>query len=137
MQIRDEKLLSEFRRGPCEWCHAPGATDPHHLFTRGMGGGGRLDIRLNLCRLCHRCHMAHHYGSRPMTPDLLAIVASREVVLQNEIEVYIGLLRRWPKDAMPPEPPVGRPRLHRDLAGSERGRSFNGVEADAEGWYDL
>lgn len=37
----------------CDYCGKPVPTGchPHHCFTRGMGGGGRLDVRVNLAAL--------------------------------------------------------------------------------------
>jgi len=66
-----------------------------------MGGGGRLDIDLNLIALggefdCN-CHGEHHAGNQPLRCDLLAIVAKREGCLQTDIERTIHAIRRLPK----------------------------------------
>ncbi len=99
MIVKDEALLDEFRSGgPCEWCKRwAEPRQPHHLFARGHGGGNRLDVRINLAALCHECHRAHHDGHRPLRCDLLAVVAAREGLIQNEIEAEIMQLRRQPK----------------------------------------
>lgn len=96
MIIKDEKLLNEFRgAGRCEWCKAScRRREPHHVATRGMGGGGRLDIRINLVALCCRCHQLHHWGQFPITCELKAIVAARESRLQDDIEAEIAALRK-------------------------------------------
>lgn len=97
MIVIDEKLLTEFRRKvQCEWCGkpTPSGCDPHHLFSRGHGGGSRLDVRRNLVGLCRDCHNSHHNGHEPMRLDLLAVVAQREQCLQGDIEEEIYRLRR-------------------------------------------
>ena len=101
MTVDDADLLDEFRRKPrCEWCNARSrhGLDPHHVFARGMGGGGRLDVRINLVSLCRTCHGEVH-GGRIMRRDLLAIVAAREGMLQDDVEREIYRLRRLPKGA--------------------------------------
>lgn len=102
MIIIDEKLLDEFRtNGRCEWCgFYCQRREAAHIFARGMGGGGRLDIRINLVGLggpgeCD-CHGSSHRGDAPTQIDLLAIVAQREGRLQDDIEDEIHLLRRSP-----------------------------------------
>lgn len=101
MKILDPDLLAEFRNAVrCEWCRRPNGDglDPHHLYGRGMGGGNRLDIRLNLLSLCRVCHQEFHDGQIPRF-SLLAIVAFRENMLQDRIEEIIHRIRRLPKDA--------------------------------------
>lgn len=95
MKIIDEALLQEFRdKQRCEWCGRVGIVQPHHLWARGMGGGGRLDVRINLIALCANCHSRHHQGGRPLKCDLLADVAAREGMMQDDIEREIYRLRR-------------------------------------------
>ncbi len=98
MRIVDETVLDEFRGpGKCEWCgFRCYALHPHHLWARGMGGGGRLDVRINLIGLCWVCHSDVHHGDISRQ-DLLAVVAAREGKLQSEIEEEIWRLRRTPK----------------------------------------
>lgn len=77
--VIDERLLDEFRsRGECEFC---GLTckrrDPHHIFARGMNGGGRLDVRSNLVGLCRPCHDKVHNGKINKS-SLILIVSQRE-----------------------------------------------------------
>lgn len=99
MKVVDELLLMEFRAaGRCDWCRQWFARlEAHHLFAKGMGGGGRLDVRVNLAALCTACHRSHHDGNEPTRNDLLAVVAAREGVLQADIEDAIAKLRRAPK----------------------------------------
>ena len=71
MIVIDEDLLAFFRNKPkCEMCgtKSPGKLDPHHVTTRGHGGGLRLDTALNLVALCPglyggQCHAK--YGDDP------------------------------------------------------------------------
>jgi hypothetical protein len=99
VKVVDPKLLDTFRgAGACSWCnrwcryrHAA------HVFARGMGGGGRLDVALNLVSLCPECHLEHHDGRRPLRCDLLAVVAAREGMLQGEVEAQLHRLRRQAK----------------------------------------
>lgn len=96
MQITDEALLESFRRKErCEWCGywTGGHCHPHHLWTRGMGGGGRLDIAINLIGLCFACHIDVHLG-RILPCDVLAKVAARENWNQQDIRREMGRLRR-------------------------------------------
>ncbi len=94
MIIKDETCLDRFRFAKrCEWCQRRGEVDPHHLWCRGMGGGGRLDIPINLISLCRSCHDETHAG-RITRIDLLLIVAKREHTDQDTIKDTIRDLRR-------------------------------------------
>lgn len=67
MQKHTEIYLSAFPQDfhPCEVCAAP-ATDIHHIYCRGMGGGKNVTANKNcienLMALCSRCH--HTYGDK-------------------------------------------------------------------------
>lgn len=101
MIIRSPQALMQARlRFRCEWCKAAGPVCPHHLKHRGMGGGSRLDVRINLIALCQTDHDAYHAG-HILRADLLAVVAQREDCLQDEIETVIGILVRLPKEPRP------------------------------------
>lgn len=99
MKVIDEKLLGEFRGWLCEWCGLREWSVPHHLWARGMGGGGRLDVRINLISLCAFCHNDVHAGLIQRC-DLLAVVAARERTTQGRIEAEIYRLRRTPKELL-------------------------------------
>ena len=99
MIIKDELLLAEFRaKSHCErckrWC--PGELDPHHVFARGIGGGKRLDVRINLLSLCRWCHADHHTG-RISRRELVALVAHREQRQPETLVTEIYRLRRQTK----------------------------------------
>lgn len=96
MKIVCEPLLNVFRQiGVCSWCGNAGRTEVAHIVARGMGGGSRLDIPVNLVSLgaafsC-RCHAKSHEGERPLTVDLLAVIAARYEVSQKDIDHEIKL----------------------------------------------
>lgn len=101
MRVADRDLLREFREpGRCElclkWCKK---REPHHLWAKGMGGGGRLDVRINLIALgstlewqCE-CHTRIHNGLVPKIV-LMVIVATREAILVDDLEAEMYRLRR-------------------------------------------
>ena len=101
MIIINEDLLDQFRAaGPCEWCGKPcQRREPHHIFSRGLGGGGRLDIPCNLVALGSSllwecaCHQAAHAGSISRL-QLLLVVGHRECCLASDIEEEVWRLRQ-------------------------------------------
>lgn len=97
MKIVDEKLLHKFRlKTRCELCLKVWPVDPHHLLAKGMGGGSRLDHKLNLISLCRKCHTLFHAGRIPKV-DLLEVVGKREGLTVDEIETEIYRLLRAKK----------------------------------------
>ncbi len=99
MKVIDKAMLALFRGpGVCEWC---GRWKPRreaaHVFTKGMGGATRLDVRQNLCSLCRDCHQAHHDGMSPRQLELLQKVADRESKTVDYVREYIYALRRSEK----------------------------------------
>jgi hypothetical protein len=116
MRVVDEPLLSEFRGpGTCEWCGREVVRrEPHHIYARGMGGGGRLDIRANLVALCapfsggDDCHDAAHDG-RITKDELIAVVARREGVQPGAVRDEIFRLLRAPKADAPAKARKAKP----------------------------
>jgi hypothetical protein len=97
VKIVDEKLLGHYRDEPrCWWCGRRKPCQPHHLVTRGMGGSRRADVVLNLAALCIDCHTAHHNGERPMTVDLVAVVAARNGEQISAVEDAMATIK-WGK----------------------------------------
>ena len=99
----DEELLKYFRTKPvCEWCgHASGARlleylDPHHVEARGMGGGKRLDVALNLMAVHRLCHDEIEAGGAKAKEKCWNIVAKREGLSSGRMakEAIWRLLRR-------------------------------------------
>lgn len=63
----------------CERCDARGTKrEVHHIWARGMGGGSRLDIPINLIVLCKDCHDLAHKGEITKR-ELWGIATEREV----------------------------------------------------------
>lgn len=96
MRIIDADLLAVIRREPCAWpdCHRPGPCQAHHFMARGQGGCTQMDIEINVLPLCLVCHTTHHNGGRPDRSDLLALLASRTGLLQDEVLNALYSLRR-------------------------------------------
>jgi hypothetical protein len=92
--IISERTLDRFRLGGyCGFCRRYTFIEPHHIVSRGIGGSHRIDLPINIVGLCVTCHRMHHDGRRPLKCDLLAIVAGREGIFQNEIEATLNRLR--------------------------------------------
>ncbi len=101
MKVIDNDLLNEFRHaGICEFClRRVTNREPHHIIGRGMGGGRRMDVRINLISLCAEfsggahCHTLVHVG-RIGREKLLAVVARREGLSVDALERELHRLRR-------------------------------------------
>ena len=101
MKVIDNRLLNEFRKKKvCEFCgeFITDGCDPHHILARGQGGGGRLDVRINLIGLCpywqgNDCHRKAQ-ANRIKRDVLLAIVARRERRKLDEVIAELNQLRR-------------------------------------------
>ncbi|NPV52196.1 MAG: hypothetical protein HPY71_01580 [Firmicutes bacterium] len=88
MKIIDRRAIEAARKPYCELCGRRGPVEVHHVFSRGMGGGGRLDVHFNLISLCWQCHRAYHDG-RISRERILQAVARRYGVRVEEIENQI------------------------------------------------
>lgn len=106
MILRNDALLRAFQTpGPCEWCGKMcKQREAAHIFAKGMGGGHRLDIRINLLALglgawagraaeCS-CHWGHHNGKSPTRAQMLEVAAKREGTTPEAIEWAILILKR-------------------------------------------
>ena len=99
MEVHNPELLRQFReKGKCEFCGQRSGTglDPHHIFSKGIGGGSQLDVAINLIALCRMCHRYYHNG-KIYRQELLEIVAKREGTTLEAIVDEIYRLRRTPK----------------------------------------
>lgn len=74
-RIIDKKMIKTIRTNHCEYCGRLCNIEPHHVFSRGSGGG---DIRENLIQLCSQCHVNTHAGNMPSKEICLKIIAKRE-----------------------------------------------------------
>ncbi len=94
MPIIDLPLLQAFReRRQCERCGKRGPVEPHHLTSRGFGGGMRFDVSVNLIALDRLCHQAYHDG-RVEKEELIAIIARREKIAPEAVMEEVWRLRR-------------------------------------------
>lgn len=96
MKVVDKDLLASVRaRRRCECCNrpTPAGCHPHHYLARGLGSGGRLDVRENLVALCIFCHDAVHRGIIPRG-TILALIARREHSRPELILGYLYMLQR-------------------------------------------
>lgn len=111
MTHEDKKLRRQFAARPCEICPylgvvCLGPVECFHVIHAGMGGGRRLDVRLNLLSCCAFQHRRHHDGNlefngqRLREEEFFELVALREH-LPNEVDVQqvLRLILRLPKDA--------------------------------------
>ncbi len=94
MRIACEQLLDVFRnadRCAVAECRrlTPWGADPMHLYAKGMGSGGRLDIPCNLVSGCRLCHTYNHNDRAPTRTMLIANVGLRYGVEPRVIEMEI------------------------------------------------
>ena len=81
-RITSKKTIQEVRKPYCEICGQRTNIEPHHINTRGSGGG---DIKENLIQLCTQCHINTHSGEYPTKDDCLHKVAEREGITYDEV----------------------------------------------------
>lgn len=106
MQRKDAALRKAFATpGRCQWCGKNcQRREGHHLWTKGMGGGSVLDLRINLIALGSSltlecpCHTKIHSEGKIHWEMLLQVVASREKTTPARIEEVIRLFQRLPKE---------------------------------------
>lgn len=108
MKIINPQLRREYSEpGNCEFCGLwRRVREGHHLYAVGSGGGGRLDIRINMIALgssqsgafmrCS-CHGKIHNDLGELNPKALAIVAEREGTDPETIEAVIWFMQRLTK----------------------------------------
>ena len=100
MIIECSATLDKFRVKPrCEFCgkSVPGC-EPHHYHAKGMGGGSRLDIDINLIGLCRFCHQSAE-DANISRKTILGIIADREKHDAEVIQEAIYFLVRTPDDS--------------------------------------
>lgn len=98
MIIRDEKLLDFFRgAGACELC-GKGCMrrEPHHVIAKGMGGGRRLDIRINIVAVGSspgmECQCHNNVDTASEKSRCLRIIAERERTTVEAIEAATAFI---------------------------------------------
>ena len=97
--IREETLALYRGSGRCQLCgKACKARECHHVLARGMGGGRRLDVALNLLAVgsfpCCDCHALIHGGGRIERIMCLEAVAAREGTSWESVEEALHVLAR-------------------------------------------
>lgn len=110
MKIINKALLKEFAKpGKCEWCGKQcDKREAHHWKKRGMGGGSRLDISLNLISVgasepFPRCPCHGMMESGEIEPfSVLAVIAAREGQSQEWIKDEINRVLALPKGSVYP-----------------------------------
>ena len=103
----DKAILNLFRvSGPCELCHHwCERREAAHILHSGCGGGGRIDLRINLLGLggpfaCN-CHGRYHADLH--IEDLCEIVARRERFPSGSCVLeLLWFIRRLPKGSEVP-----------------------------------
>jgi hypothetical protein len=76
MRVIDDTVLDRFRGpGRCEWCKRDCIRRPHHVRTRGAGGG---DVERNIVGICDPCHDNTHRGLEPTREQLEQLIERRE-----------------------------------------------------------
>ena len=117
MKIINETLLKIFRSPmalTCDWCGRVGPVEACHRQARGIGGGSRLDIRINILSMgtafgCS-CHRKQHDGTltvilgviltaEEVSDRMLAIIARREHLSEVQVREEINRINRLDKDA--------------------------------------
>lgn len=101
MRVTNESVLDQFRGpGICEVCGKRVRNrEPHHIQARGMGGGSRLDVPINLVATCAAfsggddCHRKAHDGHIPRRV-FLEIVARREGLTADQVQERIWEMLR-------------------------------------------
>ena len=63
-RIVDPECLERVKKLPCAICKKSSFSDPHHITTRGAGGGDTEDNVMPLCRKHH--HQWHWLGIKTM-----------------------------------------------------------------------
>ncbi len=105
MRVVNPELRRRFNGpGRCGLCNKDcKARECAHYLAKGMGAGGTLDVAFNLIALggafgCG-CHTRQHAGEIHPA-DLLACIASREYMLQDDILNRLERFRRAPKNSV-------------------------------------
>lgn len=104
VKIVNKALREEYRRaGLCEYCLRPcRVCEGAHLFAKGIGEGGAIDLPINLIKLgssaishvtgCY-CHHESHCDGNELNKKFLEIVAAREATTVDDIKAVIHMLR--------------------------------------------
>ena len=105
MTIVDDRLLDTLRGpGLCELCGKRcRSREAVHLHAKGMGGGRRVDVPINLLSAGRgeafqcQCHRESHDGNMDRQ-RLLDAIAKREKCRAEDIDAVLYLIIRLPKN---------------------------------------
>lgn len=103
-RYKGRREIKEVKKGTCEKCGRPSYGDPHHIKTRGAGGGNNKENQIDLCNDCHRDAQEYKIPQH----ELIVLVARREQRTIGQIYEAIGLPvpseHETEKDAIPSPP---------------------------------
>ena len=80
--VRNADLMIQMHEdtGACEFCNRTDQRlEVHHIWAKGIGGGSRMDVPINLIVVCKPCHDLAHKGDISRR-ELFGIAAEREVM---------------------------------------------------------
>lgn len=78
-RIISQETINKAKRSTCEICGCFCNNEPHHIISRGAGGG---DIFENLIQLCPTCHTLAHSGK--FTKRKLFTIVARKLQITLE-----------------------------------------------------
>ncbi len=102
MKFIDESAMKRCRnRGKCELCGAVGPTDSHHAFSRGVGGGTRVDLDCFLLAVCREwgfdCHGKIHRHPQ-FKGEAMLYLAWREKTTTDALKELFWWINRQDKN---------------------------------------
>jgi len=81
---RDKKYLAWIKTLPCQVCRTPGATEPHHTETGGIGIKGSDYSCVPLCHVCHqKLHMKQSKSGMWSKEQLMEITGRLQSKFNN------------------------------------------------------
>ncbi|MCR4441940.1 MAG: HNH endonuclease [Peptococcaceae bacterium] len=92
VRLNGRREIAEVKSIACERCGRPAFGDPHHIKSRGAGGGNNRENQIQLCGDCHRDAQEYKIPQH----ELVVLVAQREQKTIGQVYGAIGL-------SIPPE----------------------------------
>lgn len=86
-RLSGRKEITEVKSASCERCGRPAVGDPHHIKSRGAGGGNNRENQIQLCSDCHRDAQEYKIPQH----ELVVLVAQREQKTIGQVYEAIGL----------------------------------------------
>ena len=95
--IEDDALLNYYRNQErCSRCLQPcWPCEPHHCYRKGMGGGSRMDVCLNILAVCRACHQ-HLQEAPGGREEGWRLIEKREGLEEGQAEAAVWVLLRRP-----------------------------------------